>query len=487
MTHQHQIPQQTAIHQRPDGFAFDGQTARAVTGGRLVVDAARWTTALCTDSRKLAEGALFVALPGETFDGAQFIGAALDAGAVGIVAETGKTAPHVAQALAKNAWLVEVDDALLALGELARDHRLRFAPLTVGITGSNGKTTTKELTALALSPLGNVLWTQGNFNNRIGVPLTVARLTADHQVAVIEMGMSIPGEIAQLAHIGVQRIGVVTSIAEAHLQGMGSVQAIADEKADILRTLPADGVAIVPADERLLDAVVASLPCKVLRFGRTAGDVKLAGPMAVDGVTQRFTADVAGTLVDVVLPGLGVHLAHNALAALAVAFAAGADLQAAAAAMARYEPVGQRMLPSRIGPWLVLEDCYNANPRSVEVALDTLSTLPGPRAAVLGSMLELGPDEAALHARVGRHAADVGADLLVAVGAMAHAYAEGAAAGGLRADPVAEPAEAAALLAARLPHGGTVLVKGSRGARMERAIAAMRELFAAAPAAQVRS
>ena len=462
--------------QRPHGFAFDGQAARAATGGRLLVDAPRWTAELCTDSRKLAPGALFVALPGEKFDGAAFIGLALDAGAIGIVAEAGKAQPFLAAALAKNAWLLEVDDALLALGDLARNHRQRFAPLVVGITGSNGKTTTKELTALALSPLGDVLWTAGNFNNRIGLPLTLARLGPEHKVAVLEMGMSIPGEIAQLAHVGIPKIGVVTSIAEAHLQGMGSVQAIADEKADLLRALPADGIAIVPQDEPLLADVVAGLTCRVLRFGRSAGDVKLASPIAVTGMTQQFTADVAGTLVPVTLPGLGVHLAHNALAALAVAYAAGADLHAAALAMDRYEPVGQRMLPSRIGPWLVLEDCYNANPRSVEVALDTLATLPGPRAAILGSMLELGANEHDLHARVGRHAADVGADLLIAVGPFAADYARGAAAGGLIALTVAEPAEAAALLAQRLPQAATVLIKGSRGARMERAIAALRAL-----------
>ena len=476
--------------QRPVDFAFDGQHAQRATNGHLLVDSARWTTELCTDSRKLAPSALFVALPGEKFDGADFISAALEAGAVGIVAETGKGAPFAAHAQRVNAWLLEVDDVLLQLGELAREHRLQFAPLVVGITGSNGKTTTKELTALALSPLGNVLWTAGNFNNRIGLPITLARLNAQHDVAVLEMGMSVPGEIAQLAHIGVQKIGVITALSEAHLLGMGTIEAIADEKADILRTLPVDGVAVVPQDEPLLDDVVAQLKCRVVRYGRKGGDVKLASPITVDGLTQSFVADVAGTQVPVTIPGLGVHLAHNALAALAVAWAAGADLHAAAQAMGRYEPVGQRMLPSRIGPWLVLEDCYNANPRSVEVALDTLATLPWPRAAILGSMLELGVNEHDLHARVGQHAADVGTDLLIAVGPFAADYVRGAAAGGLVAYAVSEPAEAAAILAEKLPKQGTVLVKGSRGARMERAIAALREETspsASAPAAAARS
>jgi UDP-N-acetylmuramoyl-tripeptide--D-alanyl-D-alanine ligase len=477
------------MSQRPPQFAFDGQTAAHATHGHLLVDSPRWTAELCTDSRKLAPGALFVALSGETFDGAEFIGAAIAAGAVGVVAAKGKAAAHVAAAKAAGAWLLEVDDVLVQLGELARNHRQRFSPLVIGITGSNGKTTTKELTALALSPLGKVLWTAGNFNNRIGLPLTLARLSAEHRIAVLEMGMSVPGEIRQLAHIGVPQIGVITSIAEAHLQGMGSIHAIADEKADLLRALPKDGVAIVPADERLLDDVVAALPCRVVRYGRGAGDVKLASPIAINGLAQEFEADIAGTRVAVTLPGLGVHLAHNALAALAVAFAAGADLHAAANALSRYEPVGQRMLPSRIGPWLVLEDCYNANPRSVEVALDTLATLPGPRAAILGSMLELGVNEHELHARVGRHAAAVGADLLIAVGAFAADYARGAASAGITTVTVSEPAEAAAILSRVLPDAGTVLVKGSRGARMERVIAALRDLQppAAATAPTARS
>ena len=479
-----------ALAPRPGGFAFDGATALQAAGGRLLVASPRWTTELCTDSRKLAAGALFVALPGEMFDGGDFVRAALGAGAVGVVAAAARAAEFADATRAAGAWLLAVDDPLLALGELARDHRQRHAPLVVGITGSNGKTTTKELTALALAPMGAVLKTAGNFNNRIGLPLTLAGLGPQHRVAVLEMGMSIPGEIAQLTHIARQRIGVVTSIAEAHLLGMGSIRAIAREKADVLLSLPADGVAVVPDDEPLLQAVVAQLACRVLRFGRSGGDVRLASPIVVEGLGQRFTADVGGTLVDVVLPGLGVHLAHNALAALAVALGAGADLHAAAAALAQYQPVGQRMLPSRIGPWLVLEDCYNANPRSVEVALETLATLPAPRAALLGSMLELGADEKALHARVGRHAARLGLDVLIAVGPFAADYARGAAEGGLFAQTAADPAEAAAAFAACLPTAATLLVKGSRGARMERAIAALSALTPTlnpAPLAPARS
>ena len=474
---------------RPEAFAFDGEIAVRACGGKLRVPGRRWSTGLCTDSRQLGDGSLFVALPGERFDGADFLGEAIAKGAAGIVCARGRGEAFAEAARAGGTFLLEVDDPLVALGRLALDHRTRFQPLCVGVTGSNGKTTTKELTALALGSLGPVLATQGNFNNRIGVPLTLARLGPQHRAAVIEMGMSEPGEIATLCQIAVPRIGIVTSISEAHLEGMGTLAAIADEKMVLPHALPADGVAVLPAEEPLLRERAAGLACRVLWFGQQAGDVHRVGPLRVEGLAQHFTADVAGTRVDVTLPGLGVHLAHNALGALAIALAAGADLDAAAASLARYQPVGQRMLPSQIGPWLVLEDCYNANPRSTEVALDTLASLTGPRVAVLGSMLELGATSHALHARVGRHAAQTGVDLLIAVGPMAAAYAEGARAGGLpahRVAEVAEPADAAALVADRLPDAGVVLIKGSRGARMERAVAALRALLpeSAAPGAE---
>ena len=484
------VAARVAKTQRPAGFAFDGATALSAAGGKLLAGGdAGWSTALCTDSRAFqaeggAPGALFVALKGDRFDGGEFVGEAIAQGAAGVVCARGRGTEHVAAALAKGAFLLEVDDPMTALGDLALDHRKRFDPLVVGVTGSNGKTTTKELIGLALGHLGATLVTHGNFNNRVGVPLTLARLTADHRAAVIEMGMSEPGEIAELARQALPRIGIVISLAEAHLQGLGSLAAIATEKSALLRAIPDNGVAVVPAAEALLQSVVASLRCRVIRFGASTdahlgGDVRLAGPIQTLDLTQQFRANVGGTRVEVRIPGLGVHLVHNALGALAVAWAAGADLQAAAEALSRYVPVGQRMLPSRIGPWLVLEDCYNANPRSTEVALDTLATLPGPRVAVLGSMLELGPTEQELHRRVGRHAALLGLDLLISVGPFAADYAAGALAQGLATEAVhrvADAGSAAALVRDLCPGGGTVLVKGSRGARMERVVADLRSL-----------
>ncbi len=468
----------------PLGFAFDSSTARAVADGTVICGSERWTNALCTDSRTVAAGNLFVALPGESFDGGLYVGDALSKGAVGVVCARGRGEPHATLAAERGAWLLEVDDPLRALADLAAAYRNRFELPVVGITGSNGKTTTKELTSLALSPLAGegqaVLATQGNHNNRIGVPLTLARLTPQHAAAVVEMGMSIPGEIAELARAARPQLALITSVAEAHLLGMGTVQAIADEKFDAVRALPPSGVAILPSEEPLLRALAGELRCKIVYFGRRSGDVHLASEVAVGGLDsdapwQRFDVRVGQQIMSVKLPGLGVHLADLTLAALAAAWQLGVDLPSAAKALSAYRPVGQRMLPERIGGWLVLQDCYNANPRSTETAIDTLTCLPGPRAAVLGSMLELGPREAELHAQVGRHAARRGVDLLIAVGPMAPAYQQGAQGQGTtRVLTCASHAEAAELLA-RHHSGGTVLIKGSRGARMENVVNALRQ------------
>ncbi len=469
-------------------FSFTGSLAARVCDGQLLARGHRQSNALSTDSRHIASDCLFVALPGEHFDGGDYVAEVLHKGAAGVVCAAGKGQPHAALAESSGAWLVEVKDPLLALGELARHYRLRFSAAVLGITGSNGKTTTKELAALALSPLGPVLATQGNHNNRIGVPLTAARLQPQHVAAVLEMGMSIPGEIKQLAHIGMPRYAIVTSVAEAHLLGMGTLQAIAEEKFDLPRALPSDGVAILPVDEPSLQPLAQQLRCRVVWFGRDKGDVHLVGPVTSGGLDsdapwQRFQVQVGETVVAVQVPGLGVHLAHNALAALAAAWVMGADLQRAAEALQGYRPVGQRMLPSRLGPWLLLQDCYNANPRSTETALETLATLPGPRAAVLGSMLELGPTEAELHQRVGARASQLGIDLLIAVGPMARHYAAGCAGGPTKAVQCASHADAAVALQRELALGGTVLVKGSRGARMEQVIAALSVSLSAEPAA----
>jgi UDP-N-acetylmuramoyl-tripeptide--D-alanyl-D-alanine ligase len=462
------------------GYTFDGFAAAAATAGLLLVRGHKVSQRLCTDSRQLQTGDLFVALSGERFDGGEFVQAAIEQGATGVVCTPQWAERHQELAAEAGCFLVQVSDTLEALEGLTVAYRRRFAVRTVGVTGSNGKTTTKELTALALSPLGPVLATAGNFNNRIGVPLTVAQLAPQHRAAVIEMGMSVPGEIRRLAKMGWPEVAVITNIGEAHLEGMGSVEAIAQEKFDICRALSPAGIAILPFGDPWLEPLAHTLRCRVLRFGLTGGDAHAVGPVrsAADEDGQMrvvFGASVLGQSVSVSLPGLGIHLAHNALAALLAASVLGVDLSQAAAAMQRYQPVGQRMLPTRMGNWLVLEDCYNANPRSTAAALTTLSSLPGPRVAVLGSMLELGPTGPALHEQVGAATGPAQVQLLVAMGDFAGDYLRGAAAAGVTGVSAATPEAAAQAAAGLLGNGGTVLVKGSRGARMERVVAALRD------------
>ena len=461
-------------------FTFDGLSAAAACSGTLVA-AGRIGSRLCTDSRRVDREAIFVALVGERFDANKFLPAVVTAGAAGIICTRGAAASVRSAAAEGGTFLVEVDDTLLALGDLCRAHRRRFDGPVVGVTGSNGKTTTKELLALALSGRGPVLATYANYNNRVGVPLTLARIRAEHRLVIVEMGTSEPGEIAELARIAEPQVGLITSIAEAHLEGLGDVAAVATEKAALLMSLPKDGVAILPADEPLLAEHAGQLPCRVIRFGTDPdADVGLASAVVVVELSQRFVADVFGHRVQVELPALGVHMVHNALATLAVAAALSVDIDAAAAALSAYQPVGQRMRPLRVAGRLLLEDCYNANPRSAEVALQTLSALPGPRVAVFGDMLELGEQAAALHQRVGATAARLGIDALICLGAHAEDYVAGAA-GTIAASAVSDVAGAVSAIHAAAPAGGTVLIKGSRGARMERIVAALQAEVATNP------
>jgi murE/murF fusion protein len=480
--HKQPTPAPTPEHRvvESGGYTFDGFAAAAATAGTLLVRGHKTSQRLCTDSRHLQAGDLFVALSGERFDAGEFVQTAIEQGAAGIVCTQPWAERQQDAAAQAGCFLVQVPDTLEALEGLTVAYRRRFAARTVGVTGSNGKTTTKELTALALSPLGPVLATAGNFNNRIGVPLTVAQLAPHHRAAVIEMGMSVPGEIRRLAKMGWPEVAVITNVGEAHLEGMGTVEAIAQEKFDLCRALSPAGIAILPFGDPWLEPLAHTLRCRVLRFGLSGGDAHVVGPVrseaAADGQMRVvFAANVLGQAVSVSLPGLGIHLAHNALAALLAASVLGVDLSQAAAALQRYQPVGQRMLPTRMGPWLVLEDCYNANPRSTAAALTTLGGLPGPRVAVLGSMLELGPTGPALHEQVGAAAGPAGVQLLVAMGDFSSDYLRGAATAGVSAVAVATPEAAAQAVASALANGGTILVKGSRGARMERVVAALRD------------
>ncbi len=419
-------------------------------------------SAVSTDSRESMAGALFVALRGERFDGHAFLPAARAAGAAAALVQRG-TAPPA------DLPTVEVDDTLRALGAMGHGHRRRFQPALLGVTGSVGKTSTKELLAAALSPLGPVLKTEGNLNNEVGVPLTLLRLGASHAAAVIEMGMNHLGEIARLAAIAEPRVGIVTNVRGVHLETLGTVERVAEAKGELYRGLPEGGVAIANADDPLALAQARASGRLLVTFGRGAADVQLlSARQGLEGVEIRVRA--AGAAYEGRVPFLGDHNALNACAALAAAQVCGVAIDRAIAGLAEARPAPHRLALVQLSDDVVLlDDCYNANPHSTGAALDTLRALGAGRrlGALLGDMLELGPDELELHRRVG--AAAHGLTWIYAFGPRALALAEGARGAGVPAVAHGTDVEQGlAWVRSQLRPGDLVLLKGSRGMRMER-------------------
>lgn len=437
---------------------LDGATIAKATGGRLVRDAEAGT--LQTDTRALAPGSWFLALTGPRFDGHDFLAAAQGAGAVGCVVAR-DPGP------AWSGGVVVVSDTTRALQDLGRHARAQFAGPVVGLTGSSGKTTTRALIALALSPMGPVHQTSGNLNNHLGVPLTLLATPPEAVVLVLEMGTSAPGEIEFLARIGKPDVRLIVNVGPAHLEELGGLDGVAVEKGALFRTARAGDTCCVNVE----DVRVAGLPipsgARRLTYGE-GGDVSLVevrtdpASLSTHAVFETPEGSVSATI-----PAPGRHIALDAAGAIAVAVALGVDPRAAAAALGRYEPVGMRMrpVPLDIGA-TVLNDAYNANPQSMVASLDVLAQMPGRRIAVLGDMLELGPDELTWHREVVQHAVSVGLDRVVLIG-------ERMAAAASTPGPVTHHAHVSELiddLRGWLTEGDVVLLKGSRGARVEQVL-----------------
>jgi UDP-N-acetylmuramoyl-tripeptide--D-alanyl-D-alanine ligase len=448
------------------------------------LDAARWSGGelargrgeavlggVSIDTRTLAPGELFVAIAGARHDGHDHLEAAVARGAAGLLVARGRAlAPGLPAALP----VVAVDDTTQGLGRLAAGHRAGFAGPLVAITGSNGKTSTKEMCAAILAVRGPCLRNEGNLNNHWGLPLTLLRRGSEHRCVVVEVGMNHRGEIAPLAAIARPDVGVVTNVGTAHIEHLGSRDAIALEKGDLLAALSADGTAVVPADDDYADALAARTRARVLRFGRRAdADVRAEGAVQ-DAEGFRFALCAPEGRAAVRVTGLGETAVANALAAAAAALAAGATLAEVSEGLAAWRGVAGRLerraLPSGA---VLVDDSYNANPQSMEVALRMLAGAPGARRriAVLGDMGELGASAEKAHHEAGRLAATLGVDLLIALGSHAERVAAGAREGGLAAARVCVGASHAAIaeqLRAELAAGDWVLLKGSRSMRMER-------------------
>jgi len=440
-----------------------------LTGGDLTGDAGRSVTGAVTlDSRTVAPGDLFVAVAGERVDGHDFLGAAAGAGAVAALSSRPDPALPC----------VVVDDPVAALGRLASGVHARLAAgglITLGITGSSGKTSTKDLLGQVLATAGPTVSPPGSYNNDIGLPLTVLSADEDTRFLVLEMGARGPGHIARLCRVARPRIGVVLNVGSAHLGEFGSAEVIAQAKGELVEALPDDGTAVLNADDPRVLGMATRTAGRVMTTGRGPdAEVRATGVSLDDSARARFTLVVPGEEHPVALQVVGEHQVANALSAAGAALAAGMATADVAAALSGAVPRSRwRMeVERRADGVTVVNDAYNANPESMRAALAALAGLPATRRiAVLGAMAELGPGAAAEHERLGRDAAAAGVDLLVAVGADAVGIADGAISAGRRAgeESVHVPDRAAAreLLAQLLRPGDVVLVKASRSYGLE--------------------
>ncbi len=438
--------------------------------------------AVSTDTRTLQPGDLFVALTGDNFDGHTFVSEAIAKGACAILISAALDTT-VSELTGTVVPALRVADTRLALGQLSAAWRARFSIPVIAVTGSNGKTTTKEMLAAIFAQRGSVLATQGNLNNEIGVPLTLLRLRKEHRYAVIEMGASHPGEIAYLSGLARPTVALITNAAVAHLGGFGSLDEVARTKGGMYTGLVETGVGVVNADDTyasLWRGMVDGRRC--VTFGmRTAADVHTD----VDGIKCRMDTQVITTCFDVhtpvgdvavTLPLLGIHNVMNALAASAAALAAGATLSDIRNGLQGMLPVkGRLMLKPGIHGVRVIDDTYNANPPSVRAAIDVLAVAKGQKVLVLGDMGELGDDAPAFHAQVGVQAQAAGINRLYAMGDLSQLAVQSFGKGGRH---YATHEALVGELTAELPVLGastTVLIKGSRFMRMERIVDAIVE------------
>jgi UDP-N-acetylmuramoyl-tripeptide--D-alanyl-D-alanine ligase len=448
---------------------MDTATAARAVHGRVLGGNVRFTR-VATDTRTLAPGDLFVAIKGERFDGHDFVQRAFERGAAAAL-----VADDRAVALAGN--LIAVPDSLAALGALATHWRARFAIPVVVVVGSNGKTTVKEMLAAILRAhygKTRTLATEGNFNNAIGLPLTLLRLRPEHVVAAIELGMNHPGETALLAAIAQPTVAVINNAQREHQEFMKSVADVAVEHAALVHALPEGGTAVLNADDLYVEVWRAAARARpgvtVIEFALDhAAAIRLRDPfLAADGALQMCTPAGDAT-VRINAPGR--HNASNALAAAAAALAIGVPLSAIVEGLETFRPVAGRLVTLRTASGVtVIDDTYNANPDSVRAAIDVLAIAPSPRWLVFGDMGEVGANGPGLHREIGEHARAARIDRLLTVGTLA---AETAAAFGGGAEHFTAVDALAAHVAGSVPAGATVLIKGSRVMRMERVVATL--------------
>ena len=421
------------------------------------------------DSRKMPEQGMFVALKGERVDGHDYAELAANQGAVAALVERQLDEANIPQ--------VVVADARQALIDLASHWRKQFSGKLIAITGSNGKTTVKEMVASILSQCGPTLATQGNLNNDLGVPLTLLRLRPDvHQYAVIEMGANHVGEIAHLCQIAQPEISLINNVGAAHLEGFGSIEDIVIAKSEIYAGLKANGVAVINGDDAHKNEFInnaAGHPQIIFSCHESADVMGERLSVSTRG-RQTLLLKTASETVEVDLPLLGQHNFHNAVAAAAVSLTAGAGLDAVKQGLEMIKPVPGRLnVKAGVGGCVVIDDTYNANPSSCQAAIEVLAAYSGKKIFVLGDMGELGEDACALHKQVGQQAFDKGIDEMYGVGQLSHAAVDAFPVG--RGYRFAGSSDAIHALLTQAKKETIILVKGSRFMKMERIVEAITE------------
>jgi UDP-N-acetylmuramoyl-tripeptide--D-alanyl-D-alanine ligase len=448
---------------------FTVREIAVATGGRVLRGAGdAQAGTIATDTRSLRQGEAFLALRGPRFDGHDFAADAAAAGASCLVLDRADAA-----ARARGPAVVLVRETGPALLDLGRAARARLACPVIAVTGSCGKTTAKEMIGQVLARHRRGRRPPKSFNNQVGVPLALLAAEPDDEFVVLELGTNAPGEIAALAEVARPTIGVVMLVAPVHLEGLGSIEGVAREKAALVEAVPADGVAVLNADDARVAAMAGRSRGRVVTFGVEREAAFRARDLVVTEQGTRFSVGEVGFSV----PVLGAHQALAALAAAAVAREFGVSVEETAEALRDFEPPAMRLALCRAGDVLVVNDAYNANPESMRAALALLALWPERRKVFFcGDMLELGPAARPLHEALGRQAVEAGVTRLVGVGPLAEATARAARAAGLKAEAVTRAADASSAAAeARtiVRPGDVVLVKGSRAVGMERVVAAL--------------
>jgi UDP-N-acetylmuramoyl-tripeptide--D-alanyl-D-alanine ligase len=437
---------------------------------------------ISTDSRLVNKGNLFIALKGEKFDGHDFVQKAVDQGAAGILVQD---EAKLNQALVDKAIaVIKVADTLTALGDLAHEWRKRFFIPVIGLTGSSGKTTTKEMMAAIIGRKKNILKTEGNLNNLIGLPQTIFRLTGAHELVILEMGTNSRGEIKRLTQIAVPDIGLITNVGPAHLAGLGSIDVVREEKNDLFLNMPSSGIAVINLDDKAVTTAAERWNGRRITFSMspnadvTVKDIEKNG---VKGV--RFNLIIGGNTQKVEMKIAGLHHVYNAMAAAATAVAAGIDQKTIAEGLAAFRPFSGRMEMIKLhnGAFL-LDDSYNANPASVREALMTLKDLKIHHNGYvfLGDMLELGEEAGEMHRKIGMLIATIGVNALFLRGDFSEVTAAGAAEGGLSPQNIfflSDNEKGIDYLKEHLKKGDWILVKGSRRMKMEKIAAQICDCF----------